>query len=74
MMAQASWVWWRLRRWRSPEEFQSLERVQEARKSCPLLDIGPGGGVGVVGVRADHPGAAKPEEIVEKLHGPLFRF
>ena len=37
-----------------------LGEVQEARERKPLLGVGPDGGVGVVGVRADHPGAAEP--------------
>ena len=44
---------------------RSSRGCREARESCPLLDVGPGGGVGVVGVRADHPGAAKPVELRE---------
>ena len=47
-------------------------RVQEAGERSSLLGVGPGGGVGDVGVRAEHPDAAQPMEFRGKLHESLF--
>ena len=40
-----------------------LGEVQEARKRKLVLGVGPGSVIGVVGVLADHPGAAQPVEL-----------